>query len=389
MNILSTIILTTGLWRATLMVPGGELPFHLQVDKNDSSYVLTVINGEERIVLDEVWVIGDSLVASFPVYESELRLRVVNRDEMEGHFINLTRTTHNTIPLKVYSGAMPRFPVRSKDRAMDVSGRWSVMFSPGTRDSSMAIGVFKQDGAYVTGTFLTPSGDYRYLEGVVENDSLFLSTFNGVFVYLFKARVRKNTIDGVFYSGTHWEAPWSGFRDNTAQLPDATTITKVKDGETGLTFRFPDPDSNMVSLTDSNFRNKVVIVQILGSWCPNCLDESEFLTVFRDSNYHRGVEVIGLAFEKTDDFSRASSNIKRLRKRLNINYPVLIAANRNKLKAVLPGLENFIAFPTTIYLDKQHKVRKVYAGFSGAASGDEYEKFKKSFTAYIDKLLTE
>jgi thiol-disulfide isomerase/thioredoxin len=145
----------------------------------------------------------------------------------------------------------------------------------------------------------------------------------------------------------------------------------------------------MVAFSDSQFRGKVLVVQILGSWCPNCLDESEFLTAYREANQHRGMEVVGLAFEKTDDFQRASGNVKRLRKRLNITYPILIASNRDKLKQVLPGLENFISFPTTIFMDKGHKIRKIHAGFSGAATGKEYEKFISEFTEFMDKLLAE
>jgi peroxiredoxin len=389
MNIISAIIITTGLWRAVLSTPGGDLPFHLEINKTDSSYTLTVINGEERILLDDVYFKDDSLIATFPVYESELRLKMINSNELHGHFINLTRTTHASIPLKAYSGGAPRFFIQSKDPAKDVSGRWSVMFSPGTKDSSVAVGVFHQEGANVKGTFLTPSGDYRYLEGIMENDSLFLSTFNGVFVYLFKARVKKNTIEGVFSSGIHYQTNWTGFRNPSAKLPDATTVTTYRSPDGKFDFRFPDTDSNLVSLSDDRFRGKVIIIQILGSWCPNCLDESEYLTAYRDSNQHRGMEVIGLAFEKTDDFRRAAANVQRLSKRLNINYPILIASNRDKLRQVLPGLENFIAFPTTLYLDKSHKIRKIHAGFTGGAAGPELEAFKSDFEAFLEKLIEE
>jgi len=386
---LSTLILTTGLWRAVLLTPGGELPFHLQIDKSESAYILTVINGEERMVLDEVTVKGDSLIARFPVYESELRLKAVNQNELEGNFINLTRSTHALIPMKVYAGGAPRFYSRSKDVATNVSGKWSVMFSPGEKDSSFAIGVFKQDGTMVNGTFLTRGGDYRYLEGIMEGDSLFLSSFDGVFVYLFKARVKKNTIDGTFYSGTHRQVSWSGFRDENAVLPDAAAITSYKNKDLPLKLAFPDVDSNMVSLSDSALTGKVIVLQILGSWCPNCLDESVFLESYYRKNRSRGFEIVGLSFEKTDDFERASGNVKRFRNRLNISYPLLIAANRDKIKTVLPGLENFIAYPTTIFLDKEHKIRKIHAGFSGPATGMEYEKFKDDFSLMIDKLLSE
>jgi peroxiredoxin len=172
-------------------------------------------------------------------------------------------------------------------------------------------------------------------------------------------------------------------------LPDAASLTKYNTDSIALNFRLPDLDSNLVSLNDPKFKNKVVLLQILGSWCPNCLDESAFLAPYYDKNKDRGIEIIGLSFEKTDDFNRAVANVTRFRDRLKIHYTLLIAANREKIKTVLPGLENFVGFPTTIYLDKNHKVRKVYAGFSGAATGAEYEKFKEEFHRFVDGLLEE
>ena len=210
-----------------------------------------------------------------------------------------------------------------------------------------------------------------------------------VFVYLFKARISGDKLSGTFYSGTHRQVAFSGIKNASAQLPDADALTKYNEGENGITFRLPDVDSILVSLSDPAFKNKVVILQILGSWCPNCLDESKFLAPWYDKNKQRGIEIIGLSFEKTDDFVRASGNVKRFRDRFQIKYPLLIAANRDKIKTVLPGLENFVGFPTTIYLDKNHRVRKIHAGFSGEATGAEYEKFKDDFTLFIDKLLSE
>ena len=100
----------------------------------------------------------------------------------------------------------------------------------------------------------------------------------------------------------------------------------------------------------------------------------------------RGVEILALSFEKTDDFRRAASNVVRLKTRLGIEYPVLVCSNRDKVRSVLPELENFAAFPTSIYLDRQHRVRKVYSGFSGVATGAEYEQFKDEFSRFLDKL---
>jgi hypothetical protein len=163
MTLLSSLILTTGLWRAALLTPGGELPFQMKIEAVNSTYTLTVINGDEQMLLDEVTVKGDSLIVRFPVYESELRLKIVDKDRLEGDFINLTRVTHASIRMTAQAGDQPRFPLKSTTPVVNVTGRWSVQFSPGGKDSSNAIGVFTWKALLITTAFFyPPSTEYLF-----------------------------------------------------------------------------------------------------------------------------------------------------------------------------------------------------------------------------------
>jgi thiol-disulfide isomerase/thioredoxin len=172
-------------------------------------------------------------------------------------------------------------------------------------------------------------------------------------------------------------------------MPDPASISRYREDHKEFTFRFADADSIIYSSDDSIFKNKVVIVQILGSWCPNCLDESNYLNEYYEKNKNRGIEIVGISFEKTDEFARAAANVSRLKSRLKLTYPILIGPNRSRLKETLPRLENFAGYPTTIFLDRNHRVRKIHAGFSGPATGAEYEKFKDDFEAFVSRLLSE
>jgi hypothetical protein len=40
---------------------------------------------------------------------------------------------------------------------------------------------------------ITPNSDYRYLEGIVRGDSMFLSTFDGAHSYLFTAKIETDS----------------------------------------------------------------------------------------------------------------------------------------------------------------------------------------------------
>ena len=66
-----------------------------------------------------------------------------------------------------------------------------------------ALAEFEQTGDKLTGSFITPSGDYRFLEGIVTGDSLKLSTFDGSHAYTFYAKIAsaQKITGGVYLAG--------------------------------------------------------------------------------------------------------------------------------------------------------------------------------------------
>jgi thiol-disulfide isomerase/thioredoxin len=384
---MKTLLLITGIWRAILSIQGEELPFNFELKESNRHYTMVIMNGEERIALDEISLNGDSLIARFPVFDSEIRVHVTE-NSMTGNFINHSRKANNIIPFHAEPGKNFRFIQNPKPGAK-ITGRWETDFSPGTADSSKAIGVFEQkNNGAVYGTFLTTSGDYRYLEGSINGDSLFLSSFNGAFVYLFKAKIIGDNMSGNYFSGNHWKEPFTAIKNEQFKLPDPYSVTWLKKGYDKIGFSLPDLEGKAVTMEDERFKNKVVIIQMMGSWCPNCLDESAFFSPVYEKYKSKGLEIVGIAFEKTADFTKAVSLVSRLKEKYHISYPLVIA-NRDSAAQTLPMLNKINGYPTTIYLDKKGKVRKIYTGFSGPATGKEYEKYKEDFYRLIDMLLSE
>jgi peroxiredoxin len=235
-------------------------------------------------------------------------------------------------------------------------------------------------------TFLTESGDHRYLEGVVDGDSLKLSVFDGFFCRLYLAKITQEKIEGVFYSGSTYKSAFICKRNEAIQLRDAGSLSSF---EGKAAFRFPDTDSNMVDLNDARFKNKVVILQIMGTWCPNCLDESAFLSEYYNKNKSKGVEIIGISFERTDDFKKASYYLKRVAARFNITYPLLYAGTTGTgvVEKALLGMKNFFSYPSTVFIGKDGIVKYVHAGFNGPATGEEYENYKRAFYEKMNSLF--
>lgn len=379
-----------GTWRGVLLTENGELPFNFETKFEDNSLVWEIINGDERIKVNEVYIVNDSMIIKMPVFDSEFRVKY-GPQSMTGTYINHARKDKNIFPFQAEYGKSYRFTEERITPVANVTGRWEVDFSKGTADSTKAVGIFKQDGNKLTGTFLTTSGDYRYLEGSVEGDQLYLSCFDGSHAFLFRATIDPvGIIRGMYYSGNHWKEPWVAKRNSKFELPDPYSLTYLKPGYDRLAFSFPDLNGNKVSLSDDRFKNKVVIVQIMGSWCPNCMDEISFYAPFYDKYHSKGLEIVALAYEKTPDFQKAKQNLLRSESRFNIHYPILVAGQPGPDAAkTLPMLNGIQGYPTSIFIDKKGNVRKIYTGINGPATGNEYEKWKDDTVGLIDKLLAE
>ena len=383
-----SIVLVTGIWRATLVLPDGELPFNFNLGKKENSYTITIHNGDEKILADEISTVNDSVFIKLPVFDSEIKAKFTER-EMTGTWINYSRQANREISFHADAGKNFRF-IENPKASVEITGKWEVYFSPDTKDSSYSVGIFVQKENTVTGTFMTTTGDYRFLEGCVNGDSIFMSCFDGAHAYLFKAKMNLDKkIKGLYYSGNHWKEPWVALKNENATLPDAYSITKMKEDVKNFSFEALTLDSNRFVFPDEKYKNKVVIIQLLGSWCPNCLDETRFLAPFYDKYKNKNVEIIGLAFEKTDEFKKAVSNINRLKNRYKINYLLLAAGNRNKASDKMNMLTKVNGYPTTIFIDKSGAVRKIHTGFYGPATGKYFEKEKDDITSLVEKLIAE
>ena len=378
----------SGIWRGVLLLPGKEeLAFNFQVGDSNGLKIY-IQNSEEKIEVKDIRFKGDSVIIKLPVFDTEIRAKQ-ERESLNGVWINHTRKTNNTVPFKADYGPDYRYISRIKPY-VNFTGKWEVDFSKGTPDSSKAIGLFKQDGEKVTGTFLTPTGDYRYLDGIVEGDMFRLSCFDGIHAYLFKAEMELDgTIRGLFWSSAHWKELWEAKRNEKFELPDPYSLTYLRPGYDRIEFTFPDLKDKRVSLSDKAFQNKVVIVQIMGSWCPNCMDESVFLKTLYSQYHSKGLEIIGLDFEKQADSANWKNNIARMKKDLGIDYTVLFAGMNNNASKSLPMLNQVLGFPTTIVIDKKGKARKIHTGYTGPATGKYYDRFVEEFTGTIEKLLSE
>ena len=387
-NVRTQNALEEGPWSASLVIDETHsIPFNLVVHADTT---MTFYNAEERVEITDITLLSDSIHIAHPVFEGVFKGVYTNK-KISGSFIK--PSLDRVVPFTMVYGETQRFKVHAK-AATNITGNWETVFSPETpADRYIAKGIFEQKGDQVIGTFRTTTGDYRYLEGVVSGDTLKLSTFDGAHAFLFEAVVTDSTMVGSFYSGDHWKEPFVATLNNTYELPSAESLTYIKEGYDGLAFRFKDTNGVYVSLEDDRFKNKVVLVQIMGTWCPNCLDETKYFSKFYKDLNHDDFEIVSLAFEYAKTEASAMKAINKLKKSVGVPYPILLAqygtSSKQKANEKLPMLNHVLSYPTTLFLDKKGEVRKIHTGFNGPATGEKYTEFVKEFEAFVGQLLKE
>jgi thiol-disulfide isomerase/thioredoxin len=386
--------LQNGVWRAVLeRKDSNNIVFNFEAKDSAGKQILYIRNAAERLLVDDIKFVGDSVFITLPFFEAQLRAAIIDSNELSGRWFKRLADSYQTMPFHAFCNQSFRFNMKSNAATANISGRWSILFFDASKkNEEAAVGEFVQQGNQVTGTFLTSTGDDRYLEGVMDGDSFALSGFDGCHAYLFTAKVSDNQItEGRFFSGPTASQSWAGKRNENAALADEFTLTKMKPGKSSLNFSFKDLDGKMISINDTRFKNKIILVQIMGSWCPNCMDETEFLSKLYEQYHSKGVEIIGLAYERSTDFARSQKSLRSFQKRFGVKYPILITgvtvSDPMKTEKTLPQLEAIVGFPTTIIINKKGEVEKIHTGFNGPGTGIHYEEQKKEFYDLIDGML--
>ncbi len=377
-------------------VEPGIIPFNFEVIyDNDSSFHIEIINGEERIqVLSENISFGrgrhraqDTIRIEFPVFDSYISGAFAG-NVIQGQWVVKNRDNY-AIPFVAKQGKPYRFTPLTKEPFTDLTGKWATTFGLKENEPYPAIGDFKQKGNHLTGTFMTETGDYRFLEGTVQGDKFWLSVFDGAHAFLFEGKILdENELTGAFYSGKHYLTTWEATRNADATLTSPDSLTYLLPGYDSFYFSFENPDGKTISLDDPEYQGKAKIIQILGTWCPNCRDETAFLVDYLDKNKMEDLAVIALFFEKHKDKEMATKAIHIYKEKFGINYEAVLAGPSDKKEAAkaLPMLNHILSYPTMIFLDKNNQVKRIHTGFYGPAT-EQYEDFTKDFDQFVKQLI--
>jgi thiol-disulfide isomerase/thioredoxin len=373
-----------GSWRAVLDLAGGPLRFAITIERTREGFHGQLCNGSLCDRLTGVGLRGDSVVLEMADYDASITARI-GRDSLVGYYFNVGSRGPRTIPFRAARGRW-----RAEPPHQWLVGRWDAWFVTEGRRSPRVF-EFRRAATGLEGTIVSNNGDYGLFWGRAEADSLSMSHFDGSFVYMLTGRLDGDTLRGIFHAGLRTQTSFVAVRSTGAR--HLTPPTEVISADTLERFRFSfrDLDGRTVTEADERFQGKIVIVNILGTWCPTCHDSEPALVDLYNRYRSRGLEMVGLAYEVTGDTAVDAVLVRRYRDKFGISFPLLLAGTSDAAaaEATQPQLSGPIAFPTIIFLDRRGRVRRVHAGFYGPATGEQHRRLVAELERELIRLLGE
>jgi thiol-disulfide isomerase/thioredoxin len=373
----------------------GEYTIQFHVGETDIPVRLTVHtsnqwsihNWTERIMLDSVVFNGNQFHITMPLFNTALDGTIQTDTTFSGTWTDHSRDSLYTVP---FSAKILRTGITKSTNPHVDTLIYEAVFSPDSEDDrSNAIGKFFLQDQHVVGTFMTESGDYRFLEGTHTGESIQLSTFDGTHLFYFCANVHNDQLsDGHFYSGNHWQEEWFGKLNSRAKLRNPDSLTFVKEEKIPFAFSVKNTTGDTVMFDSTDFAGKITIVQLFGSWCPNCTDESVFLKDLYKKYHSSGLEIVPIAFERSDEFAPAMAFVKEQFSQLELEYDPYFGGKKGTASEVFPMLSKILSYPTLLIVDQHGQIRKIHTGFYGPGTGDDYVRNCGELTHFVESLIT-
>jgi thiol-disulfide isomerase/thioredoxin len=352
---------------------------------------ITIFNGKEVYQLSVKKRIGDTIVYQFPAQDAEWRV-AFEKDfsEARGWWINYNKKVPVRYPIHLYM-TLSEMLAKPDSIFPELFGRWKVLFEPGTPNEEVLVGVFQQEmNGRIFGSFLSETGDYRYLHGFAANGKLHLQTYTGYWAFVVEADLNgSNEMSGVFYSGGKSRSPFKAIKDETVQLRDESSLTYLIKRDEPVLLKDLIKMNGRKTTIDLAAEKQLTLIQIMGTWCPNCLDETKLLQELQSEYGSKGLRVVALAFEVGADTKKQRARLKNWMKSMNVNYPVYLAgtSSKDEASARFPMLNGIMSFPTALLVDQQGKIIAIHTGFSGPATGEAYTDLVKKYKQEIENAL--
>ncbi len=374
-----------GRWDGTVEVNKIQVPFQFEIVENGPDIQASFFDGDLKVTSTSGRRENGAVQLAFDQYGTTL-VATLEDGRLEGHYDRGTRGA----PYAFRAERAVEKPPAPDGKVPEIAGEWKIPHETSRGEQAWRF-IVRQNGPDVSAAILRVDGDTGALTGRYRDGKFVLSHFSGARPLLLEVT---QTADGSLEMLQNKQTTLIAYRADDARAKaapeptDPASHTRARDPNAVFTFSFPDLEGHQVSNTDERFQHKVLLVSMTGSWCPNCHDEAPFLTELYRKYRDQGLEVIAFAFEEADQLKNPV-RLKGFMKNFGIEYPVLLAGQPEELNEKVPQAENLNAFPTTLFVGRDGKIRRIHAGFASRAAGDFHAKGKEEVTAIVEELLAE
>ena len=376
----------TGMWDATVVSGGVTVPFRMQFANDGAQVQAWFFNVDDKTPSTFGRFENGSLLLKFDHLGTRLEAKWKD-GHLEGMYYGGRKT--GNLPFRAEPASAKH--EGAGGTAPSIGGEWEILQVKSGKGESAWRFLVQQSGSDVTATILRVDGDTGGISGTYRDAKFVLSHFSGARAALLLVEPRRDgTLHLTMNGSTEYKAvrPTEARAEGLTGPTDPERHTGVKDPSEPFRFSFRDLNGKVVSQDDPRYRNKVVIVSILGSWCPNCHDEAPYLAELYRRYREQGLEIVGLAFEEADQLEDPV-RLRAFVKQYGIEYPMLVCGEPDQASEKMPQLKNFDAWPTILLLGRDGRVRQVHAGFPSAGSGAVYAQTRHEIAASVEKLLAE
>lgn len=368
-----------GEWYAVMKAPAGEMPFVLKLHREGESFSGELSDGHHKVVLENFKLADGKL--TFGIDDARIRFEVTEHaGTLNGSWRRKGKTSMTELP---FTATHNKPAASDPKQAANFFGEWKCIAKEDGKETPILL-MIRSEGGHIEGTGIDPTGDFGQMRGQVNGDQLTLSRFDGQSISLVVAKVEGKDLRAAVSTSPSGQFEITGAREGTA-LPDPGSVAKVN---TGLHFDLPTAQGEKVNFPGDKFKGKVVIVNIMGTWCHNCHDETPFLVEFYQKYHNRGLEVVSLCYEAQATEDEDRNSILKYQQSHKIPYTMVYAGRVEAGPSTqLAGLEKFGGYPTNIFVGRDGQIAATHTGFWGPATGEKYQTVKREFEETVQKLL--
>jgi len=373
----------SGKWLAKLRISDSEqIPFVFEIQKDK----ICLINGQEKVEGGQITYHEKNTLIELPSFNSYLDVERTSEGlkgkwvvrNKEGYFVDFDAKPY--LGYRVFEDAQPK---------VNFDGLWDINL--GDNNQTHVVGKFSQKGDRVEGTFLTNTGDYRFLEGQADADSMVISSFVGSHSFMIKAKIKGDSIFGHFFSSKHYKVDFKGVKTDKINMGDPYALTYQTKTFDSLVVNLENIDGQATPFNFSKYTDEVVLIQIMGSWCANCYDEALFFKELHNTYKADGLRIIGLSYESSRSKLQAMKSLNKFVKHNALPYEVRYAgpAGKGTTSEQWSMLNKISSYPTSILLNKKGQIAQIHTGFNGPSTGELYTEYVREMTKTIEGLLKE